>query len=70
MNRKLVKCLELVQVFQSSDKIALKVQDSQMLAHVSKELNLFNVELMKGHLLQGSENAVVVFSSLRKTVAQ
>ncbi len=70
MNRKLVKYLELVQVFQSSDKIALKVQDSQMLAHVSKELNLFNVELMKGHLLQGSENAVVVFSSLRKTVAQ
>jgi len=70
LNRKLVKCLELVQVFQSSDKIALKVQDSQMLAHVSKELNLFNVELMKGHLLQGSENAVVVFSSLRKTVAQ
>ncbi len=70
MNRKLVKYLELVQVFQSSDKIALKVQDSQMLAHVSKELNLFNAELMKGHFLQGSENAVVVFSSLRKTVAQ
>lgn len=70
MNRKLVKYLELVQVFQSSDEIALEIQDSQMLALVSKELNLFNVQLMQGHLLQGSENAVVVFSSLHKTVAK
>lgn len=70
MNRKLVKYLELVQVFQSSNEIALKIQNSQMLAHVSKELNPFDVELMQGHLLQGCENAVVVFSSLQKTIAQ
>ena len=57
---------ELVQVFQSSNEIALKIQDSQMLAHVSKELNPFDVELMQGHLLQGCENAVVCSARYRK----
>ena len=56
---------ELVKILQPADQIALQIQNFQMFAQVSQNLNLLNVQLVQRNLLKGCKNAIIVFSSLQ-----
>ncbi len=56
--------LQLVKVFYPSYEVVLQIKDLEVGAHVAQQLNLLNVLLMEGHLLQAEYQPLIVLRPL------